>query len=152
MRNRSVAGSLESGIGGWLVNDARMQVARNRDEAAAQANLYGPHEFVTDRMQFGDALSWIAGGHSFKAGADVLRDRNSGQFSIDSLFPVSMNADLTQYGAFFEDAWRATAALSISQPQKAIGAGKGTLGTTLPVNDIAISPSFLADAPEPTTP
>jgi len=113
LRNRSIAGSLESGIGGWLVNDARMQVARNRDEAAAQANLYGPHEFVTDRMQFGDALSWIAGGHSFKAGADVLRDRNSGQFSIDSLFPVSMNADLTQYGAFFEDAWRATAALSI---------------------------------------
>ena len=43
------------------------------------------------------------------------------------------------------------AALSISQPVKAMAPG-GALGTTFPVNDIAISPSFLAVEHEPTTP
>ena len=112
VRNRSGAASLAS-AGGWAVNEARAQYARNHDEASSPLNLHGPHDFATDRVQFGDSLSWIAGAHAYKAGGDLIMHRNTGQFFPGSIAPLSARADLTQYGAFVQDAWRATSAVTV---------------------------------------
>ena len=113
LRTRSGAASVASVLTGTILNEARAQYARIRDDATeaigSVMNAYGPHRFVTDRVQFDDSLSWVAGGHSFKAGGDMLLDRNRGV--LFSSIPT--RADVKQYGAFVQDAWRATRALTV---------------------------------------
>jgi hypothetical protein len=125
-----------------VVNEARVQYATVRDQenpssspaavvwqggslvAQTGSSLYGPHAFGTRRLQAGDSLSWVTGGHSVKAGGDILRDRNVTRFgrrttavfqTIDAfgagvpdavtqtLATATVNADVTQYAAFLQD-------------------------------------------------
>jgi hypothetical protein len=67
LRTQTGAASVASVLTGTVVNEARAQYARIRDDAtvttASTMNPYGPHRFVTDRVQFSDSLSWTPGGH-----------------------------------------------------------------------------------------
>ena len=98
LRTRSGAGSLASAIGSKIVNEARVQYADSHDAenpattpavvvwqggsfvAQTGSSLFGPHTFATKRLQMADSVSWVAGGHSLKAGVDVLKDRNATEF------------------------------------------------------------------------
>src|SRR5204863_4619773 len=98
LRTRSGAGSLASALGSKIVNEARVQYADSHDAenpattpavvvwqggsfvAQTGSSLFGPHAFATKRVQMADSTSWVAGGHSMKAGVDVLKDRNATQF------------------------------------------------------------------------
>jgi hypothetical protein len=152
LRTRSAGASLGSALGSALVNEARAQYATVRDQenplltpavvlwqggslvAQTGSSLYGPHAFGTRRLQAGDSLSWVTGGHSVKAGGDMLRDRNLTRFgrsttavfqtiaafatgvpdAVTQVLPTeTVNADVTQYSAFVQDAWRATGALTV---------------------------------------
>ena len=87
-----------------------------------------------DACRAGDSLSWVTGGHSVKSGGDILRDRNKTRFGVrtTAVFQTigafaagvpdavtqtpltdTLNADVTQYAAFLQDAWRATTALTV---------------------------------------
>jgi hypothetical protein len=152
LRTRAAGASLGSALGSALVNEARAQYATVRDQenpllapatvvwqggslvAQTGSSLYGPHAFGTRRLEAGDSLSWVTGGHSVKAGGDMLRDRNQTRFgrSTTAVFQTiaafatggpdavtqipataTVNADTTQYAAFVQDAWRASGALTI---------------------------------------
>jgi hypothetical protein len=152
LRTRSAGASLGSALGSAVVNEARVQYATVRDQenpstspavvvwqggslvAQTGSSLYGPHAFGTRRLQAGDSLSWVVGGHSVKAGGDILRDRNVTRFGrrttavfqtigafgagvpdavTQTLATATVNADVTQYAAFVQDAWRASGALTI---------------------------------------
>jgi hypothetical protein len=152
LRTRSAGASLGSALGSAVVNEAHVQYVGVRDEeprpsspaavvwqdgslvAQTGSSLYGPHAFGTRRLQAGDSLSWVTGGHSVKAGGDILRDRNKTRFGVrtTSVFQTigafaagvpdavtqtpltgTLNADVTQYAAFLQDAWRATTALTV---------------------------------------
>jgi hypothetical protein len=153
LRTRTAGASLASALGSAAVNEAHAQYAGVRDEehqpsspvavvvwqdgslvAQTGSSLYGPHAFGTRRLQVGDSLSWLTGGHSIKAGGDILRDRNKTRFggrataifqtigafaarvpdavTLTSTTPT-VNADVTHYAAFLQDAWRATTALTV---------------------------------------
>lgn len=99
----------------------------------AGSSFLGPHAFATKRLQMADSLSWVAGGHSLKLGGDVLRDRNDIRFGPQTTYgfrsiaaaaggtpdwvtqtsDATIQADVNQYAAFVQDAWRATPALTI---------------------------------------
>jgi hypothetical protein len=156
LRTRSGAGSLASAIGGAVVNEARVQYADSHDTEAPPSaptlvifqgasfvaqtgsSLFGPHSFATKRLQMADSMSWVAGAHSIKVGADVLKDRNATAFGplttygfqsigrlANSLTSGSsdwftqtrdtgpVHADVNQYAAFLENAWRASHSLTI---------------------------------------
>jgi hypothetical protein len=152
MRTRSGAGSLSTVVGSALVNEARVQYADSHDTenpatmpgvviwqggsfvAQTGTSLFGPHAFATKRLQMGDVVSFVAGAHSMKAGADVLRDRNGIQFRGTSTYAfqtisgfasgvprgagewlaqsvdvrgAGLNTDVNHYSAYVQDAWRA---------------------------------------------
>jgi len=156
VRTRSGSGSLASTIGDAAVNEARLQYADTRDDenppsapplviwqggsfvAQTGSSLFGPHAFSTRRLQVGDSVSWITGGHSMKAGADVLKDRNAVAFGplttlgfqtiaraaagsrngssdwfVQTLETGTVHPDANQYAAFLQDAWRLTPALTM---------------------------------------
>jgi len=101
--------------------------------AQTGSSLLGPHAFAAKRLQMADSLSWILGGHSMKLGGDVLKDRNDIEFGpqttfgfssiaaavgrtpdwVTRTFDATARADVNQYAAFIQDAWRATPALTI---------------------------------------
>jgi outer membrane receptor protein involved in Fe transport len=106
--------------------------------AQTGSSLFGPHAFSTRRLQVGDSVSWITGGHSMKAGADVLKDRNAVAFGplttlgfqtiaraaagsrngssdwfVQTLETGTVHPDANQYAAFLQDAWRLTPALTM---------------------------------------
>ena len=152
LRTRTAGASLAGALGSAVVNEAHVQYAGVRDEeprasspaavvwqdgslvAQTASSLYGPHAFGTRRLQAGDSLSWVTGGHSVKGGGDILRDRNKTRFGVrtTAVFQTigafaagvpdavtqtpltdTLNADVTQYAAFLQDAWRATTALTV---------------------------------------
>lgn len=152
LRTRSASGSLGSTIGEALVNEARVQYAESRDSedppstpplviwqgssfvAQTGSSVYGPHRFATTRLQVADSASWVTGGHSIKAGADVLRDRNATAFGplstfgfqtiarattgssdwfVQTLDTGTVRVNANQYAAFLQDAWRVTPALTM---------------------------------------
>ena len=156
LRTRSGSGSLASTMGEALVNEAWVQYVDTRDTekppsapalviwqrgsfvAQTGSSLYGPHQFATKRLQVGDSVAWITGGHSMKAGADVLKDRNaiafgplttlgfqtigramtavstgSSDWFVQTLDTGTVHADANQYAAFLQDAWRVTPALTM---------------------------------------
>ena len=88
-----------SAIGSKVVNEARLQCADSHDaensgndacrsssgRAGASSRKPVPVSsgltpLHTKRLQMADSVSWVAGGHSLKAGVDVLKDRNATQF------------------------------------------------------------------------
>jgi hypothetical protein len=156
LRTRSGSGSLASTIKDTLVNEARVQYADTHDTenlpsapalviwqggsfvAQTGSSLFGPHRFATKRLQMGDSVSWVTGGHLMKAGTDVLKDRNaigfgplttlgfqtigrvatglsggSSDWFAQTLDTGMVHADANQYAAFFQDAWRVTPALTM---------------------------------------
>jgi outer membrane receptor protein involved in Fe transport len=152
LRTRSGAGSLASAIGSKVVNEARVQYADSRDAenpatipavvvwqggsfvAQTGSSLFGPHTFATKRLQMADSVSWVGGGHSLKAGVDVLKDRNATEFGPQTTngfqtiggfatgspdwqtrtFDTgAVHADMNAYGAFAQDTWHATSALTL---------------------------------------
>ena len=113
LRNRSGASSLASTIGSAAINEARAQYSDSRDEENAASSLFGSHHFATTRLQVGDSLSWIAGGHSFKAGGDIVKDQNATRFGGPTFDTATVHPDVDAYAAFVQDAWRATRALTI---------------------------------------
>ena len=113
LRHHSGASSLASTIGSAAINEARAQYSDNRDEKNAASTLFGSHHFATTRLQVGDSLSWIAGGHSFKAGGDIVKDQNATRFGGLTFDPATVHPDVDAYAAFVEDAWRPTRALTI---------------------------------------
>jgi len=156
LRTRSGSGSLASTVSDAVVNEARVQYADTRDTerppsapalviwqggsfvAQTGSSVFGPHQFATRRLQLGDSISWVAGGHSMKAGADALKDRNAVAFgplttlgfqtiaraatrassgSSDwfgqTLDTGTVHADANQYAAFLQDAWRVTPAWTL---------------------------------------
>jgi hypothetical protein len=98
LRTRFGGASLNSALGGHVVNEARVQYATVHDgESVASmpgavvlqdgsfvgqmgSSLYGPHVFTTRRFEFSDHLSLVAGGHSLTIGGDALHNRNRLQF------------------------------------------------------------------------
>lgn len=130
LRTRSGAASLASAFGP-LVNEARVLYGESFDDerpqaspslvvwqggsfvAANGAGLFGPHHFQTRRLEAADSISFIKGRHSIKVGADMLRDRNVVQFGPQTGDLGIVGADVTQYGGFVQDAWRATRALTV---------------------------------------
>jgi Carboxypeptidase regulatory-like domain/TonB dependent receptor-like, beta-barrel len=152
LRTRSGTASLASAIGNAGVNQARVQFADSHDTEAPPSSpavviwqggsfvgqtgssLVGPHRFALRRLQLADSFSWVAGGHSIKAGVDVLRDRNEtafgpyatygyqsiGQFVggasdwlTQTLDTGTVRADVNEFAAFVQDAWRATPAVTV---------------------------------------
>lgn len=96
----SLGASLNSSLGGSVVNEARVQRSANREVE----NL--AHDFDATRVQAADSLSFIAGGHSMKAGADALFDTHATTFGARGTMPT-IRPDVTSYAAFVQDAWRA---------------------------------------------
>ena len=152
LRTRSGAGSLASAIGNAVVNEARVQFADSHDTEAPPSSpavviwqggsfvgqigssLVGPHRLALKRLQLADSFSWVAGGHSIKAGVDVLRDRNETAFGpyatygyqsigqlvggasdwlTQTLDTGTVRADVNEFAAFVQDAWRATPAVTV---------------------------------------
>jgi len=158
MRTRSGAGSLASVVGPALVNEARVQYADSHDTeqpstmpgiivwqggsfvGATGSSLFGPHSLVSKRLQMADSVSFVAAAHSWKAGVDVLRDRNTTQFRGTTTYGfqtisgfasgvpngpgewfsqtldargIGVNVDVNHYSAFLQDAWRATRSLTL---------------------------------------
>ncbi len=158
VRTRSGAGSLATVLRSTLVNEARVQYADSHDAenpptmpgvvvwqdgsfvAQTGTSLFGPHAFATKRLQMGDSVSVVGRGHSMKAGADVLRDRNGIQFrgmstygfqTIDGFASgvprgdgewltqtfdardAGVNADVDHYSAYLQDTWRASRSLTV---------------------------------------
>jgi hypothetical protein len=152
LRTRSGAGALGSAIGSMVVNEARVQYADSHDAespattpalvvwqgasfvAQTGSSLFGPHTFATKRVQMADSVSWVAAGHSMKAGVDVLKDRNATQFGPQTTYGFqtiagfatgfpdwqtrtfdtgAVHGDMNEYGAFVQDTWHATSALTL---------------------------------------
>jgi hypothetical protein len=100
IRTWSLGVSLNSGLGGSVVNEARVQRSTNRETKSFS------HDFDTTRIQAGDSMSFVAGGHSMKAGADALIDTNAARFGARGTLPM-VRPDVRSYAAFVQDAWRA---------------------------------------------
>ena len=108
---RSGAASLASAFTGSIVNEARLQYAVSRERADLPFNFFFAYPSETRRVEIGETLSWIIGGHSVKTGANVLRDADRIQLfgSPPRTYPV----DDHRYAAFVQDAWRASDALTV---------------------------------------
>ena len=113
LETRSGAASLTSVFTGSIVNEARLQYAISRERADLPFNFYFPYPSDTRRVEVGETLSWAAGGHSLKAGGDLLRDANRIQLFEDPPFARTFPVDDHRYAAFAQDVWRATDALTV---------------------------------------
>jgi len=100
IRTWSLGLSLNSSLGGSVVNEARVQRSANRDVQSFA------HDFDATRIEAADSISFVAGSHSMKAGADALFDTNSATFGGRGTMPT-VHQDVTSYAAFVQDAWRA---------------------------------------------
>ncbi len=96
----SLGASLNSSLGGSVVNEALVQRSANRDVE----NL--AHDFDATRVQAADSITFVAGGHSMKAGADALFDTHAATFGARGTMPT-IHPDVTSYAAFVQDTWRA---------------------------------------------
>src|SRR5882672_3065277 len=103
-------------------------------------SIFGPHAFATRRLQMADSASFVTHGHALKVGGDALRDRNGIHFRGTTTYgfqsiagfgrgvPGSdgewltqtrdargsgVNANVDQYSAFLQDAWRATPSVTL---------------------------------------
>jgi hypothetical protein len=102
----TLALSLTSALSSHLVNDLRYQFARDDEPGTANSdlpeaeirqagqtvlfigrNFFSPRETAIRRHQVTDSLSYIAGNHTWKAGADILVDR------IKNFFPASFSGE-----------------------------------------------------------
>ena len=100
IRTWSLGVSLDSSLGGSVVNEARVQRSANRDVESLA------HDFDATRVQAADSISFVAGGHSMKAGVDALFDSHAATFGARGTMPT-IRPDVSSYAAFVEDAWRA---------------------------------------------
>ena len=109
VRTRTINGGLTSVFRPTLLNEARVQWARDREPGFSNSenpeatirqgvstvlvigrNNFSPRETTITRVQAADAITWIAGAHKLKAGVDAQFDRIlnffPGNFSGNYLF------------------------------------------------------------------
>lgn len=100
--------SLASIFGADLFNEARVQYAKDEEPGEANSdlpeatirqagrtiltvgrNFFSPRGTTITRWQLADTLTWVRGGHTWKAGADLVRDK------IENFFPGNFSGSYT---------------------------------------------------------